>query len=91
MLRRLFRKRSTSELRKAYLMAAQDDINTAVAAINNAATTLTAAANQLTGLGIPAPVDTSGLSTATAALSTAVSSVQSAVTAEAAKITAPPP
>jgi len=67
-------------------MAAQDDVNAAVAAINNAASTLTAAATQLGGLGIPAPVDTSALSTATAALGTAVSAVQSAVTAEATKL-----
>lgn len=72
-------------------MSAQNDVDTAVAAINEAATNLTAAATELSGLGIPAPVDTSALAPATTALATAVSAVQSAVTAEAQKVNPTPP
>jgi hypothetical protein len=85
-MRRWFRKKSSSTLLKEYTMAAQEDVNNAVAAINAAASTLTASAAQLSGLGIPAPVDTSGLAPATTALASAVSAVQSAVSAEVAKI-----
>jgi hypothetical protein len=87
MLRYLRRKKTTHQLRKEFLMAAQDDVNAAVAAINDAASKLTASASQLAGLGIPAPVDTSGLAPATTALATAVGAMQSAVTAEATKLT----
>ena len=66
----------------------QQDVDNAVAAINSAASTLTASATQLAGLGIPAPVDTSGLAPATAALATAVAAVETAVTAEATKAAA---
>ena len=67
----------------------QQDVDNAVAAINTAASTLTSAATQLSGLGIPNPVDTSALAPATAALATAVTAVQSAVSAEAAKLNPP--
>lgn len=67
-------------------MSAQDDVNSAVSAMNKAATDLGAAASQLTALGIPAPVDTSALVPAASALAVAVTGVQNAVTAEAAKL-----
>jgi len=67
-------------------MSAQNDINAAITEINNAASALTASANQLAGLGIPAPVDTSALEPATTALATAVTAVQSAISAEAVKM-----
>jgi hypothetical protein len=82
-------RKSTQQLLREFLMSAQTDVDTAVAAINTAAQNLTAAATQLSGLGIPAPVDTSALAPATTALATAVTAVQSAVSAEAAKL-APP-
>lgn len=69
-------------------MSAQSDVNDAVTAINAAASTLDAAASQLSGLGIPTPIDTSALAPATTALAKAVGDVQAAVTAEAAKLSA---
>lgn len=67
-------------------MSAQDDVNSAVSAMNKAAADLGTAASQLTALGIPAPVDTSALAPAASALAVAVTGVQNAVTAEAAKL-----
>jgi hypothetical protein len=90
-MRRFFKqKQSTEQLRKRFFMSAQDDVNNTVAAINAAAATLTEAATQLSGLGIPAPIDTSALPKATSELATAVAAVQAAVTAEAGKITPAP-
>jgi hypothetical protein len=89
-MRQFFRRKSTSQLRKEFLMAAQDDVNSAVAAINAAASTLETAASQLSGLGIPTPIDTSALAPATSALAKAVGDVQTAVSAEVAKINPPP-
>lgn len=85
-----FRKKSTATLLKEYLMSSQDDVNTTVSAINQAASTLTTLATQLTSLNIPAPIDTSALGPASAALATAVTGMQTAVTAEAAKLTPTP-